>query len=292
MRIQNETIVPASQAYQTITLKRDYGSLVVDVWEPRTAAKAPPVLLIHGWGASGFYWHKTAQALAATVRVIVPDLPGTGRSLPVRKTRNMFDQVAALIELLDELGVEQVQVIGHSMGGAMALLLADAQPERVKRLVLTSTCFFLDEQQIQVYEAIMKFTFLTMRFRPSWLVDLPFMTRLTATHYFYRVPDEPALLRQGFQDYLHMDYTTAVACANDAGSPSIPAAGRRVRVPTLLIACRQDRVMPRGNVDYTVSAIPGCKAQWIDACGHLPMVEKPEEYEEILRGFLALGTDE
>lgn len=292
MRTQNEPIAPAPQASQTITLKREYGSLVVDVWEPRTAANAPPILLIHGWGASGFYWCKTAHTLAATARVIVPDLPGTGRSLPVLKTRNMFDQVAALIELLDELDVEQVQVIGHSMGGAMALLLADALPERVKRLVLTSTCFFLDEQQIQIYESIMRFTFLSMRFRPSWLVDLPFMTRLTATHYFYRVPDEPALLRQGFLDYLQLDYKTAVACANDAGAPSIPAAGRRIRVPTLLVACRQDRVMPRGNVDYTVSSIPGCKVQWIDACGHLPMVEKPEEYEEILRNFLDLGLNE
>lgn len=74
--------------------------------------------------------------------MIVPDLPGTGRSLPVRQTRNMRDQVDTLVELLDTLGLDRVQVVGHSMGGAMALLLADRQPQRVTRLVLTSTCFF------------------------------------------------------------------------------------------------------------------------------------------------------
>jgi pimeloyl-ACP methyl ester carboxylesterase len=271
---------------QRITLARPYGPLVVDVWEPRTPTDVAPILLIHGWGASGFYWHETAQNLAATARVIVPDLPGTGRSLPVRTPRNLFDLVAALLELLDALKLERVQVIGHSMGGALALLLADAQPARVERLVLTSTCFFLNEKQRQIYQTIMKFTFMTMRFRPTWLADLPGMTQLTATRYFYRVPKDTAMLRRGFLDYLQLDYATAVACANDASDPAIPATGTRLRVPVLLIACRQDQVMPVENVEYTANLIPDCTVRWIDECGHLPMVEKPEEYIEMLRDFL------
>jgi pimeloyl-ACP methyl ester carboxylesterase len=273
---------------QTITLDRPYAPLVVEVWEPRTPTAVPPILLIHGWGASGFYWHETAHDLAATARVIVPDLPGTGRSQPVRCTRNMRDQVATLVELLDALGLEQVQVVGHSMGGAMALLLADAQPARVTRLVLTSTCFFLNEQQRQLYAAIMKVAFLTMRFRPAWLADLPGMTQLTATRYFYRIPRDTALLRRGFLDYLQLDYATAVACATDASDSAIPATGPRIRVPTLLIACRQDQVMPVDNVNYTAQMIPGCTVRWIDECGHLPMVEKPAEYNGLLREFLEL----
>jgi pimeloyl-ACP methyl ester carboxylesterase len=201
----------------------------------------------------------------------------------------MFDQVATLVELLDALNLEQVQVVGHSMGGAMALLLANRCPHRVTRLVLTSMCFFLTAGQVQVYRAVMQFSFLAMRFRPGWLADAPGFARLAAKRYFYRIPDDPDLLRQGLMDYLHLDYDTAVACANNASDPAIPAAGAQVDVPTLLIACRQDEVMPVENVAYTSRVIPGCQVRWIEECGHLPMVEKADEYLAILQGFLDVG---
>lgn len=273
---------------QTVTLARPFGSVVIDRWLPRNPSGATPVLLIHGWGASGSYWQTTAKVLAETVPVIVPDLPGTGRSRPVQRMQRMADQVATLVSVLEELQLERVQVVGHSMGGAMALLLADALPSRVERVVLTSTCFFLDEKQLQLYETFIKFTYLAMRFRPLWLKDVPFVKQLMATRFFYRVPDDPALLRQGLTEYLTLDYDTAIACANDAGDPAIPAAGARLQVPALLIACRQDQVMPVENVDYTAQIIPDSQVRWIEECGHLPMVEKPVTYLTHLREFLLL----
>lgn len=134
----------------------------------------------------------------------------------------------------------------------------------------------------------MKAAFLAMRFRPTWLADLPGMTKLTAARYFYRIPRDTALLRRGFLDYLQLDYATAVACATDASAPAIPATGPRIGVPTLLVACRQDQVMPVENVNYTAQMIPGCQVRWIEKCGHLPMVEKPAEYNGLLREFLEL----
>lgn len=299
------TVVNSSiqQEQRTLTLARPHGPLVVDIWEPRLQAAAvhppqdasmpsakdiPAILLIHGWGNAGGYWRNTAQQLAATARVIVPDLPGTGRSLPVAPPQTMFDQVATLGDLLDILGLERVQVVGHSMGGAMALLLADARPAQVERLVLTSTCFFLNEQQQQLYRLIMQITYLAMRFRPTWLADLPLAARLMATRYFYRVPTDDELLRQGFLDYLTLDLPTAIACADNACDPAIPTAGAHIQVPTLLVACREDQVMPVNNVDYTLQVIPNSQVRWLDQCGHLPMVEKPAEYLAILREFLRL----
>ncbi|MCB0062977.1 MAG: alpha/beta hydrolase [Caldilineaceae bacterium] len=273
---------------QTLTLQRPFGRVVVDRWLPRHPSSHAPVLLIHGWGASGSYWGQTANALAETVPVIVPDLPGTGRSLPVQRAQRMADQVATLVSILDELQIDRVQVVGHSMGGAMALLLADALPDRVERLVLTSTCFFLDEEQVRFYRTIMKATYVTMTFRPKWLADLPFVKQFMATRYFYRVPRDPELLRQGLMEYLTLDYATAVACANDASDPAIPAAGTRLQVPALLIACRQDEVMPVDNVDYTLQMIPNSSVRWIDECGHMPMVEQFSTYLAYLREFLVL----
>ncbi len=276
------------KADKTLRINQKQGPLLVDVWQPRTAKDVTPILLIHGWGGSGSYWQGTAHALAYTAQVIVPDLPGTGRSQPVQPAQNMFDQVASLKNTLDVLEIDRVQIVGHSMGAAMALLLADLIPERVERMVLTSMCFFVSEKQKEIYTNIMKFIQLSMRFRPEWMGYLPGLPQMMATRYFYRIPNDPMALRQGLFDYLQLDFDTAVACANDATNPEIKEAGLRVQAPTLIIACRQDQVMPLENVAYTVERIPNCEVHWMEECGHLPMVEKPGEYMAILRDFLEL----
>ncbi|MCU0514625.1 MAG: alpha/beta hydrolase [Anaerolineae bacterium] len=270
------------------TLEQPAGPLVVDVYEPVSASAAPPVLLIHGWGGTGSYWRQTAHALSETVTVIVPDLPGTGRSQPVRAPRSMFDQVATLQALLADLQVERVQVVGHSMGGGMAVLLAAECPQRVERLVLTSLTFFMTASQKQTYLSMMTLFRAMMHFRPAWLEQVPGMAGLMAKQYFYRVPDDPATLREGLHEYLALDRETALRCAADAVDDRIPRAGAMIRVPTLLVAGRHDQMMPAKNVTYTLSILPNSQVRWIEACGHLPMVEKPAEYQSILRDFLQL----
>lgn len=271
---------------ETLTLKRVSGPVVVDVWPARAANGSSPILLIHGWGGSGSYWEDTARRLSATTKVIVPDLPGTGRSLPVKSAQNMFDQVATLKFIVEKLGLEKVQIVGHSMGAAMTLLLAGQIQERVERLVLTSMCFFMTPKQAEIYSSIMKFVRLMMRVRFKQMADIPGLSYMMALRYFYKVPEDQELLRRGFLDYLTLDFATAAACAKNATDPSIEAAGAAVQVPTLLIACRQDQVMPVENVNYTVNVIPNCELRWMEQCGHLPMVEKADEYMEILNDFL------
>lgn len=273
---------------RTVALPQVQGDMVVDIWDARQPSGQPPLLLIHGWGGSGSYWTDTARALSETVTVIVPDLLGTGRSMPVRQPLNMYDQVASLVQMLDALNIGPVQVVGHSMGSAMGLLLADSRPEQVTRIVMTSMCFFLDEKQEQMYRSVMKIATFFMQFRPGVLADIPGMPWLMATRYFYRVPSDRDVLRQGLADYLELDYATAVACSKDATDPTITEAGANLKMPTLLVACRQDQVMPVSNVDYTASVIPDCNVAWINRCGHLPMVEKPAEYLAILQDFLCL----
>ena len=285
------TILSAPLAIQrgekeTLTLKRASGPVVVDVWPARAANGATPILLIHGWGGSGSYWEDTARRLSKTAQVIVPDLPGTGRSQPVKSAQNLYDQVATLKFVVEKLGLEKVQIVGHSMGAAMTLLLAEQIQERVERLVLTSMCFFMTQKQADIYNSIMKFVRLMMRVRFKQMADIPGLSYMMAVRYFYKVPDDQELLRQGFMDYLTLDFETAAACAQNATDPTIEAAGAAVQVPTLLIACRQDQVMPVENVNYTVSVIPNCELRWMEQCGHLPMVEKADEYMGILNSFL------
>jgi pimeloyl-ACP methyl ester carboxylesterase len=261
--------------------------MVVDVWDA-PESDVPPIVLIHGWGGSGSYWRGTAAALAKNATVIVPDLPGTGRSQPVKSTQNMYQQVQNLALLLDALELTQVQLVGHSMGSAMAILLTAQQPQRVERLVLTSMTFFMTQAQKNFYQRMMQGFHVMMRFRPAWLVDVPGMTHMMAQQYFYRVPNDPAILRQGLQDYLQLDRATALACADNATDDAILAAGKTIQAPVLLIAARQDNMMPKENVGYTLDILRDSRVCWIDQCGHLPMVEKPTQYLALLRDFLHL----
>jgi pimeloyl-ACP methyl ester carboxylesterase len=170
--------------------------------------------------------------------------------------------------------------------------VADAIPQRIDRVVLTSTCFFLTEDQEKIYESVMKFIHLVMHFRAPWMADLPLLPRMMARRYFHHIPGDRQLLKQGLRDYLELDYATAIASSNEATSKAIPEAGARLQAPALLIACRQDQVMPVENVDYTAETIPNCTVRWMDQCGHMPMVEKPTEYLGHLRDFLRLNGGE
>ena len=285
---QSTSTMPQGQVKKTHTLDYAQSPLVVDVWEPKNPSHATPILLVHGWGGTGTYWQDTAAELAQTVTVIVPDLPGTGRSQPVTTAQNLYDQVNAIQFVVDALELDTVQLVGHSMGGAMSVLLAARNPQLVERLVLTSLTFFMNKAQERVYEMVMRTFKVTINFRPSWLAKVPGVPKMMARHYFYNVPDNHQLLQSGLLDYLTLDAGTALACAQNATDAAIKEAGATIQAPTLMICARQDEMMPLQNVDFTQDIIPDCRVRWIENCGHLPMVEKPDAYMAILKDFLVL----
>lgn len=276
---------PASNLH-THTFARPVGPFVVDVWDARQPHGKTPILLVHGWGNSGSYWRSTASELSQTVQVIVPDLPGTGRSQPVHSPQNMYDQVGSLEWLLDRLELDKVQLVGHSMGGAMSLLLTERQPNRIERLNLTSLGFFMTRGQEQIYNVAMSAFRVALGFRPNWLLEVPYLPQLMAMRYFYRLPGNEAVLREGLEEYLRLDLGTALACAENATDPAITESGPAVNVPVMLIVCRQDLNVPLPNAEFTANLIPNCDLRWMEKCGHLPMVEKPAEYMALLTEFL------
>ena len=273
----------------TIALPVDGDQMVVDCFDAAAPANLP-VLLIHGWGGSGRNWSATIERLSDRFDMLVPDLLGFGRSVPVQRGRDIFDQVDALEMLLAHLQISRAHVVGHSAGGAVALVLAARRPELVERLALTSVGLFRSAAERNIFNAVMGLTGAFMRLRGAWMADIPFLVQQSARRYFFEIPDDPELLRAGLLDYLHMDYATALASARSAVSDAIPEAARHIQAPTLLIAAREDQSMPPANVEYTATVIPNCAIHWIERCGHLPMVERPDEYAAALGTFLDSET--
>lgn len=99
---------------------------------------APPLLLIHGSGATGSIWAPMVPSLATEYRVVTIDLPGCGRSAPA-PTYAVAQQADRTAAVLDELGVRNPKVVGHSSGGYVATALVERRPDLVGELVLVST---------------------------------------------------------------------------------------------------------------------------------------------------------
>ena len=105
----------------------------------RSFGRGDPVLLIHGLGSSGDDWAFQLPALAARHRLVVPDLPGAGRSPKPSGRYRLATMAAILWRLLDHLDHERVHLVGFSLGGAVALEMALQRPERAHRLALINS---------------------------------------------------------------------------------------------------------------------------------------------------------
>jgi len=105
----------------------------------RCYGEGRPVLLIHGLGGSGADWVLQIPALERRFRLIVPDLPGCGASAPPRGGCSVAGFAETLWSLLDDLNVRQTDIVGFSMGGAVALEMALQRPAAVPRLALINS---------------------------------------------------------------------------------------------------------------------------------------------------------
>src|SRR6202789_4735000 len=105
----------------------------------RIAGSGPAILLIHGIGDNSTTWNTVQAKLAQRFTVIAPDLLGHGRSDKPRADYSVAGYANGMRDLLSVLGVDRVTVVGHSLGGGVAMQFAYQYPERCERLVLVST---------------------------------------------------------------------------------------------------------------------------------------------------------
>ncbi|WP_297080999.1 alpha/beta fold hydrolase [uncultured Demequina sp.] len=131
------------QHYRTLDVAVDGGDLRVGVWEPDGGDSDGAVVLIHGVTASHLAFAHVVPHLSNAL-VIAPDLRGRGRSAGVGSAAGMAAHADDIVAALDALGVESATVVGHSMGGFVAMVLAHRHPDRVARTLLVDGGLPLD----------------------------------------------------------------------------------------------------------------------------------------------------
>lgn len=252
----------------------------------RQAGQGPPLLLLHGWAGSSRYWQGTLTRLADIRTIYAPDLPGYGTSPPLNRPATPETMTRLLIEFADMLGLAQFDLNAHSLGAVMAVAIAVGSPERVRRLVLTCTGTYKNERNRRIVERVHRIMELWLVLRHPRMGTIRPFYRAVARRFFYRVPNDDTLLRDSFADFLNMDKKTALETSKNSVSPDYNDTLRLVAAPTLVIGARQDHLMPHYGPPMISQLVPNNHLVWIERCGHLPMVERPWLYHELVRRFL------
>jgi 2-hydroxy-6-oxo-octa-2,4-dienoate hydrolase len=250
------------------------------------AGDGPPVVLVHGSGpgvTAYANWRLTLPALAATHRVLAPDMAGFGFSdKPGRYGMDLW--VGQLVGFLDALGLERASLVGNSFGGGLALAVATAHPERVDRLVLMGS--------VGVPFPITRGLDLVWGYEPA----LDRMREVLDVFAFDRglVTDELAEVRYrasiepGVQEAFSAMFPSPRQQWVDA-MVTPDNALRALPHETLVVHGRDDQVIPLANALRLLELIPRSQLHVFGRCGHWTQIEWAAAFNRIVADFLA-GT--
>ncbi|MFL5537660.1 MAG: alpha/beta fold hydrolase [Longimicrobiaceae bacterium] len=228
-------------------------------------AGAETVVLLHGLSGSARWWQRNIPALAVARRVAVPDVIGFGRSRARGPLPDVPAAAALLAEWIAAISPEPVHLAGHSMGGHLAIHLAAAHPERVRRLVLVDAVGVPRPRTPRnllrlAYEAGPPRRWGDPRFLPVIWRDA--------------LAAGPVTVLRGLRHILRDDVR-----------PLLP----RIAAPTLVIWGEKDGLVPLEAARELRAGIPGARLLVIPHAYHNPMVDRPKEFNAALLRFLDGG---
>jgi pimeloyl-ACP methyl ester carboxylesterase len=253
---------------------------VRDEPEPPPTGGRAPLVCVHGAGMSSVVWMDVVRRIAAggSRRIIAPDLPGHGQSDRWHETLSIDGYREAVGTVCARLRVARAVLMGHSMGAAIALRCALAWPERVSALVLVGGggALRVDREVLALLDA-------SLPQRAGEFVDrMP--DSLAALSFSPETPEE---LRRRWQAVLLAAPREVVlddfrACDGFDVMAQLPL----LRLPVLLIGGGDDLLVPPRLLEESCRRIPGAQLHLIARAGHLPHLEQPDRFHDVLEPFL------
>lgn len=269
----------------------------------RKAGSGPSILLIHGWGGSSRHWYQTMHHLTPAYTVYALDMPGYGNSPPLFEPTSAKRLAEIVIEFADALNIELFDLNGHSFGGAVAAYTAAQWPTRVHRLIISSFGIPATEMERLVTDQTYHQTLLTVMlwdpwimisqpwiaFWQSWAVGMGYIPEIPSTvarPFFFHLPNDQEMIREGYNDFVCMNQRTSMQSAISLGNPSLRGAMSRITAPTLIVGGKQDLVVPSAALATAQQTISNSQLVLMENCGHVPMIEQPAAYNQVVQKFL------
>ena len=255
----------------------------------------PAVALIHGITSNSDTWMPAVAGLCRDHTVIAPDLLGHGASAKPRGDYSLGAFASAVRDLLAGLGQDRVTVVGHSLGGGVAMQFAYQFPERTERLVLVSSGGLGREVSILLRAAALPGAEFVLPFLvPGWLERAVGGVGWAGGRLGLRPSQDVGELVRGF---LSLGDPEARAAFLHTLRGVIEPGGQRVNghdrlylaanLPTLLVWGERDPIIPVAHGVDAHAAMPGSRLEVFDNAGHFPHLDDPVRFVELLREFIA-----
>ena len=241
-----------------------------------TGGEGEPLIVIHGGGGSGRAWLKNAAELSKYYQVYLPDLPGFGRSKAAAEDFELSSYVAFVEDFSRSLGLGHFHLIGHSLGGGIALNYALRFPHKIKRLVLVSSlclgreiAFWSRVLSLPVFYRITKKTVVSIFKALGWLIrklNCP-LEKITP----------PSLLRMSIGKSIMTVKGQTNVLVNRLSE---------LLIPTLLVWGAKDNIVPVRQAYLAAEQIPNCQVRVFQNSGHSVYRQRIREFSDLLVRFL------
>jgi pimeloyl-ACP methyl ester carboxylesterase len=250
------------------------------------------VLLLHGIGQSLEDWDEQHDRLSAQHTVYSLDLPGFGYSERLPGTATLAKLAGILPAFLDAVGVAQpIPVIGNSLGGAVAMTLAVARPDRVSALVLANSAGFGQEVTIALR---------LLAIRPLGKVlmrpNLKTSARTVQALFYNKTAATDSRVQHAYTLAQRPDHAATLReVADDLGTfrgvrpewrASLIEALQKLDIPILVVWGDHDRILPFSHLEAAIAALPNAETHVFAKTGHMPQIERPDEFASLVEDFL------
>lgn len=262
----------------------------------RVAGSGPAILLIHGIGDNSSTWHAVQSALAQRFTVIAPDLLGHGNSDKPRADYSIAAYANGMRDLLSVLGIDSVTVIGHSLGGGVAMQFAYQFPQLVNRLVLVGSGGVTKDVNIALRIAALPMgsEALALLRVPMVLPALQLVGRAAAALFGSTgtgrdIPDMLRILADLPEPTASSAFTRTLRAVVDWRGQVVTMLDRcylTESIPVQLIWGSADAVIPINHAHLAHSAMPGSRLEIFEGSGHFPFHDDPERFVDVVGRFI------
>jgi pimeloyl-ACP methyl ester carboxylesterase len=241
-----------------------------------------PVVLLHAFPLNSKMWEPQTKILSESHRIITPDYPGFGRSAYSEFEPNVSHYAEGVLELLDELELERVVLGGLSMGGYVAFACLRLFPERVSALILANTRPDPDSEEVRENRENMARR--VEREGVEVLAEMQ-MERLLSSNTLENdrsvVSEVESLMLESSPEGV----ISALGAMRDR--PDSTPLLAEIEIPTLVIGGEEDAISSPEVMGDMAAKIPDSEHHTIPGAGHLSNLEAPEEFNGLLKNFLA-----
>ena len=260
----------------------------------RIAGEGPPVALIHGITSDSAAWLEAMRRLSAHYTVIAPDLLGHGASAKPMGDYSLGAYASGVRDLLGLLGFERATVVGHSLGGGIAMQLAYQFPEYCERLVLVSSGGLGREVSPVLRAATLPGAELVMPLIiRDWAVRAGGAVAGALERFGLRPGHDMREVGRGYAFLVEGDAQKAflhtLRAVIDPGGQRVSALDRlylAADMPTLIVWGDRDGIIPVEHGRNAKTVIPGSRLVEIPGAGHWPMLDQPELFSDELTAFI------